>query len=288
MKFSKLFIVVLFILPLIGLQDVIAQSNRIHTLVANNDTFIVSVQERAMVYNQFIAMQNILIESGQLSSLVFYYNNEFITYKVVKYQGRYWLDRNLGAERAAESITDSLSYGDYYQWGRESDGHQLKDNIYTTKELASPKKQPGHSRFIVADEKNGDWSKDDAWVNRWYTGVATLEENTNVCPAGWHVPTKLEWQLASGGWRTFNDAFNSPLRISAPLVRLVNGNFSLQPKSLMRSVHYWSSTPDDVEKAKSYVCTLWNDQSATTAWSFKRVTGLPIRCIKDKSLIIAK
>ena len=61
MKFSKLFIVVLFILPLIGLQDVIAQSNRIHTLVANNDTFIVSVQERAMVYNQFIAMQNMIL-----------------------------------------------------------------------------------------------------------------------------------------------------------------------------------------------------------------------------------
>lgn len=288
MKYFRLFIVVLFILPLIVTQYVIGQSYRNNTLMADNDTFIVSAQERAMIYNQFVAMQNILIESGQISSLVFYYNNEFVTYKVVKYQGRYWLDRNLGAERAAESITDSLSYGDYYQWGRESDGHQLKDNISTTKELANPKKQPGHSRFIIADEKNGDWTKDNVWVNRWYTGVAKLEENTNVCPAGWHVPTKLEWQLASGGWRTFNDAFNSPLRISAPLVRLGNGNFTEHPKSLMRSVHYWSSTPDDLEKTRSYVCSLYNDQPATVAWSFLRVTGLPIRCIKDKSLIIAK
>lgn len=37
-----------------------------------------------------------------------------------------WLDRNLGATQVATSSTDTNSYGDLYQWGRPSDGHQLR------------------------------------------------------------------------------------------------------------------------------------------------------------------
>ena len=37
---------------------------------------------------------------------------------------RVWLDRNLGAQRACESISGELCFGDYYQWGRGSDGHE--------------------------------------------------------------------------------------------------------------------------------------------------------------------
>jgi hypothetical protein len=33
--------------------------------------------------------------------------------------GRIWMDRNLGASRAATSPTDSEAYGDLYQWGIE-------------------------------------------------------------------------------------------------------------------------------------------------------------------------
>jgi hypothetical protein len=40
---------------------------------------------------------------------------------------RVWLDRNLGATRAATSRQDSASYGDLYQWRRPSTGHEKRN-----------------------------------------------------------------------------------------------------------------------------------------------------------------
>ena len=50
--------------------------------------------------------------------------------------GKTWMDRNLGASRAATSSKDSEAYGDLYQWGRAADGHQ-KRNSATTRKLSS-------------------------------------------------------------------------------------------------------------------------------------------------------
>ncbi|MCC5924135.1 MAG: hypothetical protein JJT77_10135 [Crocinitomicaceae bacterium] len=46
--------------------------------------------------------------------------------------GKVWMDRNLGASQAATSSTDAAAYGDLYQWGRRSDGHQCRTSITTT------------------------------------------------------------------------------------------------------------------------------------------------------------
>lgn len=46
--------------------------------------------------------------------------------------GLVWMDRNLGATQAATSSTDTAAYGDYYQWGRDSDGHQFATSGTTT------------------------------------------------------------------------------------------------------------------------------------------------------------
>ena len=39
--------------------------------------------------------------------------------------GRVWLDRNLGATQVCTSSTDTACYGGLYQWGRDTDGHQI-------------------------------------------------------------------------------------------------------------------------------------------------------------------
>lgn len=46
--------------------------------------------------------------------------------------GKTWMDRNLGASRAATSPTDASSFGDLYQWGRGADGHQLRSSDTTS------------------------------------------------------------------------------------------------------------------------------------------------------------
>ncbi len=42
--------------------------------------------------------------------------------------GRAWMDRNLGASRVAISSTDEEAYGDFYQWGRGTDGHEKRNS----------------------------------------------------------------------------------------------------------------------------------------------------------------
>ena len=56
------------------------------------------------------------------------------------------MDRNLGATQAATSSTDVDAYGDLYQWGRFSDGHQCRTSA-TTATLSSID-QPAHGDFI--------------------------------------------------------------------------------------------------------------------------------------------
>ena len=57
------------------------------------------------------------------------------------------MDRNLGATQAATSSTDVDAYGDLYQWGRFSDGHQCRTSN-TTATLSSVD-QPAHGDFIT-------------------------------------------------------------------------------------------------------------------------------------------
>lgn len=52
------------------------------------------------------------------------------------YTGNIWLDRNLGATQVCTSFDDALCYGDYYQWGRNYDGHQ-DENSQTTNTQAT-------------------------------------------------------------------------------------------------------------------------------------------------------
>jgi len=73
------------------------------------------------------------------------------TYSTIKspITGKTWLDRNLGATKMCDKkrseFTSDLDYensqkdcfGDYYQWGREADGHQLKTSLTSTSLLGS-------------------------------------------------------------------------------------------------------------------------------------------------------
>ncbi|KAA0437146.1 MAG: hypothetical protein FXV80_06575, partial [Candidatus Thioglobus sp.] len=55
-----------------------------------------------------------------------------VTYDIViSATGRTWLDRNLGANQVATAIGDAASFGDFYQWGRPADGHQLRTTSTT-------------------------------------------------------------------------------------------------------------------------------------------------------------
>jgi hypothetical protein len=121
--------------------------------------------------------------------------------------GKTWMDRNLGASQVATSPTDSLAYGDLYQWGRLTDGHEKRTSSTTT--TLSSSDVPGHGDFIPFANHPFDWRSPQN--NNLWQGVNGLN---NPCPSGYRLPTEAELNAERLSWTT-NDAtgaFSSPLK----------------------------------------------------------------------------
>lgn len=182
--------------------------------------------------------------------------------------GRTWMDRNLGASRAATSPTDEEAYGDLYQWGRAADGHE-KPNSSTTTTLSSSD-QPGHGEFILAPDGPYDWrspQNDDLWQG--------VDGVNNPCPTGYRLPTASEWEAERNSWDT-NDAsgaFNSPLKL--PMAGMRSGSSG----SLFEvgSVGFYSSSTVSGSSARR----LYFLSSTASVRSSYRSSGDSVRCLVD-------
>ena len=192
---------------------------------------------------------------------------------VLSTTGISWMDRNLGASQVATSLTDAASFGDLYQWGRGTDGHEKRTSV-TTSTLSSSD-VPGNAKFITTS--NGDWrsAKND---NLWQ-GVNGIN---NPCPAGFRIPTAAEWIAEYSSWSSNNaeGAFASPLKLPKAGYRGDNG-----------SIHdtgggglYWSSTVS-YDVAHNYIGRarpiVFDSPSYLTMGDNARSYGFPVRCIKD-------
>jgi len=109
--------------------------------------------------------------------------------------GRTWLDRNLGASKACTSKTDSACYGAYYQWGRNTDGHQLLDSESTFVSL--PSLSTISNEFINIDYDNYGRTSYD-WVEEDRNGAIrearwSATDGSSICPVGYRVPTPEEY-----------------------------------------------------------------------------------------------
>ncbi len=134
--------------------------------------------------------------------------------------GEKWMDRNLGASQVATSSDDANAYGDLYQWGRFSDGHQCRTSGTTT--TLSSTDDPGHSLYIVNTD-GGDWrspSNDNLWQG--LIGV------NNPCPCGYRIPTQTELEAEVQSWSsyTLSGAYGSPLKLTGGgVARLVSWRY---------------------------------------------------------------
>ena len=198
----------------------------------------------------------------------------------VVYGTQTWMDRNLGARRAATAVDDVFSYGNLYQWGRPADGHDItvwngttktagRGFAETTTTLAADA-TPEHDNFIITIAEPYDWLASQADLDRWATA------SQGPCPANYHVPTNVEWSTAdtfSTGWANRTEAYNSALKLPSSGLRVrTNGTLGSQGAIGL----YWSSSVNG-----SDVPTLNFTNSSASAFNYHRVFGFAVRCLRN-------
>jgi uncharacterized protein (TIGR02145 family) len=210
-------------------------------------------------------------------------------YKTVisPYTSRVWLDRNLGASRAGASENDSLAFGDYYQWGRNDDGHQFRDSSSTTT-LASSISLTNNLRITIDDEE--DWVKDGVDNSGADRTVAWKDAGSNdICPQGYQVPTHEELRSEINGYDVDNsdNAIDMFLKLTSNGYMDAYGNhyhdeYEL-PKPEGHGLYsyqgfYWTRTPEDGDKRDAMIFIIGENDAKF--YDFRRAVGAAVRCIK--------
>ena len=179
--------------------------------------------------------------------------------------GQVWMDRNLGASRVATSSTDTEAYGDLYQWGRGTDGHEKRDSGTTA--TMSISDTPGHGNFIIPTNDSFDWrtsQNDNLWQGA--SGI------NNPCPSGFRLPTinELAAELPN------NDAASA---YESPLKLVVAGE---------RDIFYSSGAIRYADSAGCYwsgtVQNEYGELRCVGSLGYRyghRAEGFSVRCLKD-------
>lgn len=190
---------------------------------------------------------------------------------VIGLGGATWLDRNVGAVQLATSSTDPKAYGDLYQWGRNSDGHQIRTSTVSVVRVTSGNEG---SNYIAVT--TGDWliQSDET---RWNGSSKGLHD---PCPTGYRVPTIAEWDTEIASWSSLNSAgaFASPLKLPLAGYR---PSYGLGTATTGGNVGYYCSSTSS-GFYKDYTPYLFVDATnAATQQTIPKAYGCSVRCIKE-------
>jgi uncharacterized protein (TIGR02145 family) len=182
--------------------------------------------------------------------------------------GRTWMDRNLGASQVATSYNDAAAYGDLYQWGRATEGHEIRTSG-TTSNVATTSAPNAGNTWDGLFIRGNDWlSPPD---NTLWQGV---NGTNNPCPFGFRIPTGAEWQTEMQSWTSNNaaGAFASPLKLTVAGRRFGDIGWLTETGSVG---NYWTSETSGANRFIFY--------SSSAGFAFiSRAGGLSVRCIKEE------
>lgn len=186
---------------------------------------------------------------------------------IISSSGKTWMDRNLGATQVAPASNDASSYGYLYQWGRNSDGHQLRTSSTASGPVASGSEG---SNFITNGSSPYDWlSPQDN--TRWNGATKGAHD---PCPTGYRVPTETELDNERPLFPTDNaaGAFASVLKLSVAGYRSSTAAFI----GVGNTAYYWSSTVNGTNARY-----LSFDSNGVYWGSGDRARGFSVRCLKE-------
>jgi len=192
------------------------------------------------------------------------------------YTGRIWLDRNLGASRVCTSFNDANCYGDYYQWGRNWDGHEkyILDN--NTNIQATDINNVGHGDFISSTfALNYDWTQADSNGSLRSKNWLSVD-GISVCPIGFRVPTinELVEETLSHGVVDRDTAFSNFLKLPSSGFR---GDIIGEMVDAGSAGNMWSSS---VNRTNSSAIS-YGLGYANSYLNGSRAYGRTVRCIQS-------
>lgn len=227
---------------------------------------------------------------GDTGCVTFTYNGTSVTYTTVRgADNQIWLQQNLGSTQVATSVSDAASYGDYFQWGRWVDGHQVVNSTLTATP-PTPNNPSGISNgstafYSAAYNSPNNWWSTGTTTDTWSTALpssATSTDGCDPCKAignGWRLPTITEIGTMITSENLSNvsatGAFASNLKIPASGTKDYSGMFSQGSRS-----YFWSSTPIYTGSAQYFYSGL----AVTVEGHGGRDTGIPIRCIYQATI----
>ena len=198
-----------------------------------------------------------------------------------------WLDRNLGASKVCDQnrsmFASDLDYepsqkdcfGDYYQWGRGADGHQLVSSATTTG-LIGNLNNTGSS-FVLTDSASSyyDWVSLNIDTDGNKRSISMSKtDGTYICPAGFRVPSMSELMAEAANMSNLTNVLKFPL----------NGYKS---RNIANKIYYkgsmgglWSQTPDNINN-KYGTSLLYDQYTGNQRNGDERAIGRGIRCIKN-------
>jgi uncharacterized protein (TIGR02145 family) len=201
--------------------------------------------------------------------------------------GKIWMDRNLGASRAATNSKDFEAYGCLYQWGRGNDGHASitwtlgeqglfgeipGEAVNGTTTTLSTTDSPGDALFIT-DQVSIPYDWRSPKNNNLWQGVSGIN---NPCPAGFRIPTKAEFQAEinayaiAGPTSAYNSIHKFPLAGSRAFDSgVIRGQGN--------EIWFWTSTTDTNDSFNVLIQVV----AVYTNVGNGRAGGYSVRCIKN-------
>lgn len=195
-----------------------------------------------------------------------------------------WLEfmcYNLGADQTEDPFTSSAkTYGDWYQWGRKTDGHEKRGSgkaaMATTGDLddnGQVKTTSKVGKFLTSSASPYDWRSPQD--NKLWGATKTVSD---PCPTGWKVPTNAQWndvlsKNSTKKWETIGGySLGEALFLPAAGIRPYDGTTN----GVGTHGYYWSST---ISSTNSYYLN-FHSGGIYSNYNY-RATGCSVRCVQE-------